>query len=105
MASKMGWARENTDSSPPAMMASDALRAPSTPPLTGQSRKPTPKVSRWACMSRAVPALTVEQSITIMFGLKPESSPLTTARTSSSADTQITTASQLPANSARLLKA
>ena len=50
------------------MMASDAVRAPSTPPLTGQSRKPTPSASSCACMSRAVPAPTVEQSITIMFG-------------------------------------
>src|ERR1700682_1696103 len=56
-------------------------------------------------MSRAVPAPTVEQSITIILGLNPASSPVTTARTSSSADTHITTASQLPASSSRLVKA
>ena len=56
-------------------------------------------------MSRAVPAPTVEQSITIMRGLKAGSSPAMTARTSSSADTQITTASLFAASSARSTKA
>ncbi len=40
-----------------------------------------------------------------MLGFSPGSRPAITARKSSSADTQITTASQLPASSARLLKA
>ena len=39
--------------------------------------------------------------MTIMFGLKPGSKPAITARKSSSADTQITTASQLPASSVK----
>ena len=56
-------------------------------------------------MSRAVPAPTVEQSMTIMWGLRPVSMPAITALTSSSADTQITTASQLAASSARSAKA
>ncbi len=43
--------------------------------------------------------------MTIMFGFNPGSRPAITARKSSSADTQITTASQLPASSARLAKA
>ena len=87
------------------MMASDAVRAPSTPPLTGQSRNPTFRASRRWHISRAVAAATVEQSITIMLGLNPGSRPATTARRSSSAETQMTTASQFPASSSRLVNA
>ncbi len=43
--------------------------------------------------------------MTIMFGLKPGSRAATTSRKSLSADTQITTASQLPASSAKFAKA
>jgi hypothetical protein len=57
------------------MMASDAVRAPSTPPLTGQSRKPTPRASSWCGSSRAVPAPTVEQSMTIILGFNPARDP------------------------------
>ena len=47
------------------MMASVAFFAPSTPPLTGQSRKPAPMPARRLAAARAVSAATVEQSMTM----------------------------------------
>ena len=49
---------------PPAMMASVPSRAPSMPPLTGQSRNSTPLGSSSCAAWRAVSAPTVEQSMT-----------------------------------------
>src|SRR5438309_745862 len=52
-ASRRGRASSKPAGVPPAMMASFASRAPSTPPLTGQSRNSTPRGSRSAAAWRA----------------------------------------------------
>src|SRR5688572_11008789 len=83
------------------MMASVPFCAPSTPPETGASRKATRCFRSKSSAQRAVSALTVEQSMTRVPGASPGARPSTTARTSPSAETQITTTSRPAANSFR----
>ena len=89
----------------PHMMASVPFCAPSTPPLTGASRKLHAARRRGiASAQRAVSALTVEQSMTsapVRETRAPGASM--TARTSASAETQITTASSRVARSRRAM--
>ena len=94
IASSTGLARSKAASSPPHMMASVPFWAPSTPPLTGQSRNDAPRAATRAPAVRAVSADTVEQSMTSMPGFRPGASARTTSRTSVSAETQSTSASQ-----------
>src|SRR5213082_1833561 len=92
-ASRRGRASSKPAGVPPAMMASFASRAPSTPPLTGQSRNSTPRGSRSAAAWRAVSAPMVEQSIISAPDLNPGARARVTSSTSASADTHETTAS------------
>ncbi len=100
IAARMGRARSNASSLPPTMMANVASRAPSTPPLTGQSRKSAPCGASSSAAFLAVSEPTVEQSITRAPLRTFGASALTTCSTSSSADTQIATASTAAARSA-----
>src|SRR5436853_157790 len=92
-ASRRGRASSKPAGVPPAMMASFASRAPSTPPLTGQSRNSTPRGSRSAAAWRAVSAPMVEQSSISAPDLNPGARARVTSSTSASADTHETTAS------------
>ena len=100
IAASTGRARSKSASSPPHMMARVPWRAPSTPPLTGQSRNAPPCAATIAPAASAVAAETVEQSMTRLPGFSPGASARTTSRTSVSADTQRTSASQSAARSA-----
>jgi len=95
-----GSARRKASSSPPHMMASVAFFAPSTPPLTGQSRKLPPAVPMRRAAVRAVSAETVEQSTTTAPACSDGPIASTTASRSASAATQVTTASHEDASSA-----
>src|SRR5688572_31040627 len=96
---RTGRARSKACGDPPAMMASVASRAPSTPPLTGQSRKSAPhSASNFAAVD-AVSELTVEQSTTSEPGERADASAPTTSITSLSAETHATTASTPEASS------
>src|SRR5207302_7866420 len=92
-ASRRGRASSKPAGVPPAMMTSFASRAPSTPPLTGQSRNSTPRGSRSAAAWRAVSAPMVEQSSISAPDLNPGARARVTSSTSASADTHETTAS------------
>jgi len=92
-------ADEETGEGVPKSM-SVAFLAPSTPPLTGQSRKPPPAAATCRAAVRAVSAATVEQSMTTAPGLSAGQTASTTASRSPSAETQVTTASQDDASSA-----
>src|SRR6185437_6334943 len=100
IAASSGRARSKASSLPPAMIAKVASRAPSVPPLTGQSRKSAERGAISSAALRAVSEPTVEQSMTSAPERSLGASAPTTCSTSSSAETQITTASTLPASSA-----
>ena len=100
IADSTGRARSKASAVPPHMIASVPSRAPSTPPLTGQSRNAAPRPARRVAASRAVDAATVEQSMTMSPGRAPGMSASTTPSTSASAETQSTIASQLAASAA-----
>ncbi len=82
------------------MIASVASRAPSTPPLTGQSRNSTCFVASCSAARRAVSALTVEQSMTSVPGRATVAICATISSTSASADTHMTIASTSLASAA-----
>ena len=105
IASSTGRARSKACGSPPHMMASVPFFAPSTPPLTGQSRNATPASPSDASASRAVPAETVEQSITMAPGRRAGLIRSTSSSTSRSAETHITTTSHPAASAAGSSKA
>src|SRR5579871_5038134 len=98
--STTGLARSKTYGAPPHMIASVASRAPSTPPLTGQSRKAAPEGASRRAASRAVVAETVEQSMTVSPGRASPFSASMTDSTSASADTHTTITSETRASAA-----
>src|SRR5574343_733721 len=86
-------ARASTSASPPTITDSLPLRAPSTPPDTGASRKPMPRAASRPAASRAVSRDTVEWSMTSAPGANTPARPSTHCSTSASRDTHSTTAS------------
>jgi len=75
MARKTGVARCKGSASPPTMIASVAARAPLTPPLTGASRKWTPRALARGSIFFGVDGSTLLRSIRIVPGLARSTSP------------------------------
>src|SRR6266540_2502837 len=69
MARSTGWARFKGSASPPTMIASVAARAPLTPPLTGASRKCTPRSFARGSIFFGVEGSTLLRSMRIVPGL------------------------------------
>src|SRR5882762_8867378 len=101
-ACRIGSARSKPAGVPPARMASVASRAPSTPPLTGQSRNSTPRGARSSAAGRAVSAPMVEQSSISVPDFSPAARARATSSTSASADTHDTTTSMPAASCSRV---
>ena len=100
IACSTGCARSNAAASPPTMIARVPSRAPSTPPLTGASRNCALRSRSLCAALRAVSALTVEQSMTMVLGRSAGAIASTTSSTSASAETHITMTSLSAAMSA-----
>ena len=75
MARSTGVARCSGSASPPTMIARVAARAPLTPPLTGASRKCTPRALARGSILRGVDGSTLLRSMRIVPGLARSTSP------------------------------
>src|SRR5215467_9379487 len=96
MALSTGLALASGSASPPTMMARVAARAPVTPPLTGASRKNTPRALALGSIFRGVEGSTLLRSIKIVPGLARSTRPPAsryTASTSGDAGSEVSTTS------------
>src|SRR6266849_4981007 len=97
MARSTGRAFSSAAASPPTMMASVAARAPVTPPLTGASRKCTPRARATGSILRGVDGSTLLRSIRMVLGLARSSRPPLSrymASTSGDAGSEVSTTSE-----------
>src|SRR6266540_3578875 len=102
MARSTGWARFKGSASPPTMIASVAARAPLTPPLTGASRKCTPRSFARGSIFFGVEGSTLLRSMRIVPGLARSTNPpgsRYTASTSGEAGSEVSTISELSTTS------
>src|SRR5215470_9764466 len=97
MALRTGLALASGSASPPTMMARVAARAPVTPPLTGASRKNTPRAFALGSIFRGVEGSTLLRSMRMVPGLARSTRPPAsryTASTSGDAGSEVNTTSE-----------
>src|SRR3990172_5780946 len=103
IAARIGRARSTSASVPPTMIVRVPCSAPSEPPETGASTKPTPPAASRAAKPSLAPGLMVEQSTIRLPARTPAArppGPKSTASTSGVSERQTTTTSTAAARSA-----
>src|SRR3990172_1681548 len=103
IAARIGLARSTSASVPPTMIVRVPCSAPSEPPETGASTKPTPPAASRAAKPSLAPGLMVEQSTIRLPARTPAArppGPKSTASTSGVSERQTTTTSTAAASSA-----